>query len=35
MYDSGDKINVKGLLQAATLVSLWRVLETAGQPDVA
>jgi len=27
MYDSGDKINVKCLLQTATLASLWRLFE--------
>jgi hypothetical protein len=35
MYDSGDKINVKCILQAATLASLCRLLDIAGQPDAA
>ena len=33
MYDSGDKINVKCLLQAATLASICRRLDIAGQTD--
>jgi hypothetical protein len=35
MSDSEDKINVKCLFQAATLASLWRLLERAGLPDAA
>jgi len=35
MYDSGDKINVNCLLQMATVALLWRLMETAGQPDAA
>ena len=35
MYDSGDKINVKCLLQAATFASLWCLVEIAGQPYAA
>jgi len=35
MYDSEDKINVKCLLRAAKLASLWCLVEIAGQPDAA
>ena len=35
MYDSGDKIIVKCLSQAATLASICRRLDIAGQPDSA
>jgi hypothetical protein len=35
MYDSGDKISAKSLLETATLALLWRLMETAGQADAA